>query len=137
MWSAGYRIKVKVIRMTGLTLDTFIANDLAKNVIRVAIGAAKMEKRSFPHTLITGLPGSGKTTLDEIIAQEMGTNSILIMGRSVKDPDDISNAFVGLKDGDIVIIDEVHNIKKSFQEMLYSPMDPDNPFIPKNFEGLS
>ena len=114
------------------TLENFVTRDEIKNIINFTMNAAKKQGRSFPHSLITGEAGVGKTTLANIIANEMGVNMRCLMGPSIKDSDDISNAFVGLKDQDILFIDEIHAVKKVFQEMLYSAME--DRFIPKKVD---
>jgi Holliday junction DNA helicase RuvB len=114
------------------TLDKFVINDSIKNIINFTMRSAKKQNRSFPHTLITSGAGTGKTTLANIIANEMGVDIRVLMGPSIKDSDDISNAFVGLKDQDILFIDEIHALKKNLQEMLYSAME--DRFIPKKVD---
>jgi Holliday junction DNA helicase RuvB len=115
-----------------VTLDNFITSSSIKDVIKFTMGSAKKQKISFPHTLITSMPGCGKTTLAHIISNEMEVNIRTLMGPSIKDGDDISNAFVGLKDKDILFIDEIHAVKKQFQEMLYSAME--DRFVPKRVD---
>ena len=116
-----------------VSLENFIAKDDTKNTIRFAIAAAKKKGSSFPHAIITGNAGVGKTTLANIIANEMGVKIRVLMGPSVKDTRDISNIFVDkegdlIRDGDIIFVDEIHSLKKEFQEMFYSAME--DRFIP-------
>lgn len=119
-------------------LDDFVSNGSVKETIVFSIAASKKQSKPFPHTIITGAPGTGKTTLAQIIAHEMGVKIRILMGPSVKESRDISNIFVSrtddpISDGDIIFIDEVHSIKKQFQEMLYSAME--DRFVPVNVDG--
>jgi Holliday junction DNA helicase RuvB len=112
------------------SLDGFISNNDIKNTIRFTIAAIKESGKEFPNTLITGNPGTGKTTLAMIIAKELEVKIRICMGPSVKDAMAISNLFIDdpdgidcMRDGDIVFIDEIHAIKKAWQEMLYTAME--------------
>ena len=121
-----------------VTLDEFVAKDEIKSLIKFSVDSAKKQNKPFPHTMITGGAGTGKTTLCGIVSHEMGVKMRVLMGPSVKDSRDISNLFISteddpISDGDIVFIDEVHAIKKQFQEMLYSAME--DRFVPVMIDG--
>lgn len=115
-------------------MDEFIAPDDIKNHIASRIQATKTRNKTFPHTLIDGPAGTGKTTLAGIIANELQVNMKVIMCGSVDCPDDITDAFVGMKDGDIVFFDEVHNLKLRYMEILYTAMEQG--WVPKIVEGM-
>lgn len=112
-----------------VSLDQYVARQEVKNSIKYAVIHAKKQNTSFPHTLIVGGGGTGKTTLGYIIGNEMGVKIRYVPCQGIKSKKDISNAFVrnkdgALEDGDVVIFDEVHLLKKGgLQEMLYNAME--------------
>jgi len=116
-------------------LDEFIVPDDIKEKIKVRIAATKIRGKEFPNTLITGDAGTGKTTAGMIIANELGVDPKVILGRNVKCADDIADELVNMGDGSIVIFDEVHVIPKKFYEVMYYAME--QRMVPKNIEGVS
>ena len=91
--------------------------------LRVAIEAARLRGEPLDHTLLSGLPGLGKTTLAELIAREMGVNLRTAAGPAIERPADLAGLLTGLRRGDVLFIDEIHRLAASVEEYLYSAME--------------
>ncbi len=116
-------------------LDDYIGQDRTKEVLKVAIQAAKIKKEALDHTIINGPPGLGKTTLARIIANEMGWSIKTTIGGSLKTPKSVETLFRVLDDNSIVFVDEIHRVQKPAQEVFYPVME-DN-VIYTSFAGTS
>lgn len=116
--------------MRPVTLDDYITSPEVKNIISLSIKASKIKGKSFPHTIITGPPGTGKTTLAMIIAREMNNESKLyeLLAPSIKSPQILINTFLKCKTGDVVFIDEIHSLDDKYEEILYTIIE-DNKLI--------
>ena len=109
-------------------LADFIGNSHAVLQVRTALDAHKERlkldpKHVFPHTLIVGNAGGGKTTLAGIIARECGHKLHEQLGQSLNDPRAMVAALCELKAGDIFYIDEIHGAKRSVIETLYKALE--------------
>lgn len=105
------------------SLDEFICDDSIKNVLHMAINAAKNKGEPLKHILLKGAGGLGKSTLAELIHNEYNPhgNFVTLYGPSVKNDGYIIKEIRRLQDGDVLLIDEVHRIKDAaIIEMLYS-----------------
>ena len=87
------------------------------------IKAALKRNESLDHVLLYGPPGLGKTTLSQIIANEMGTNIKVISGPSIERSGDLAAILSTLNEGDILFIDEIHRLPRYVEEVLYSAME--------------
>jgi len=105
------------------SLDTYIGQDRVKETMRVYIEAAKMRKESLDHVLLYGPPGLGKTTLSNIIANEMGTNIKITSGPAIERAGDMAAILNELNEGDVLFIDEIHRINRLIEEILYPAME--------------
>ncbi len=105
------------------TLDEYIGQEQIKKNLRVFIEAAKKRKESLDHLLFFGPPGLGKTTLANIIANEMNSNIKTISAPMLEKQGDLAAILTNLEDGDILFIDEIHRLKASIEEVLYSAME--------------
>lgn len=105
------------------TLDSYIGQDDIKKVISVLIQSAKHRKTTLDHILFYGPPGLGKTTMANIIANEMGTHFKGISAPTVSKPADIVSVLMTIEEGDILFIDEIHRLPKNIEENLYSAME--------------
>ncbi|BAP17734.1 Holliday junction branch migration DNA helicase RuvB [cyanobacterium endosymbiont of Epithemia turgida] len=94
-----------------------------KNILSIAIGAAKARRDSLDHLLLYGPPGLGKTTISLIIATEMGVNCTMTTAPALERPRDITGLLVNLKQGDILFVDEIHRLNRLTEELLYPAME--------------
>ncbi|NCO75048.1 MAG: Holliday junction branch migration DNA helicase RuvB [Cyanobacteria bacterium] len=103
-------------------LDYIGQKDL-KEVILIAIEAAKQRKDPLDHILLYGPPGLGKTTMSLILAQEMGVSCKITAAPALERPRDITGLLISLKAGDILFIDEIHRLNRVTEELLYPAME--------------
>ena len=104
-------------------LDDFIGQDKNKNRLKLYIEAAKMREEPLDHVLLQGPPGLGKTTLSNIIANELGVNIKITSGPAIQRQGDMASILTNLKAGDVLFIDEIHRINRNIEEILYSAME--------------
>ncbi len=106
-----------------VTLETYIGQDKVKENMRVYIEAAKQRGEALDHVLLYGPPGLGKTTLSNIIANEMNANIRTTSGPAIERPGDMAAILNNLNEGDILFIDEIHRINRLIEEVLYPAME--------------
>jgi len=100
-----------------------VGQEQIKSNLKVFIQAAKNRGEPLDHILFFGPPGLGKTTLASIIANEMGANIKTISAPMLEKSGDLAAILTNLEDGDILFIDEIHRLKASIEEVLYSAME--------------
>jgi len=105
------------------TLDDYIGQEKAKENLRIYMEAAKMRGESLDHVLLYGPPGLGKTTLSNIIANEMGVNIRVTSGPAIEKQGDLAALLTNLAEGDVLFIDEIHRLSRSIEEILYPAME--------------
>ncbi|MBM6647313.1 Holliday junction branch migration DNA helicase RuvB [Bacillus sp. RIT 809] len=105
------------------TLRQYIGQDKAKHNLEVFIEAAKMREETLDHVLLYGPPGLGKTTLANIISNEMGVNIRTTSGPAIERPGDLAAVLTALQPGDVLFIDEIHRLHRSIEEVLYPAME--------------
>jgi Holliday junction DNA helicase RuvB len=105
------------------TLEDYIGQDKVKENLKVYIDAAKMRSESLDHVLLYGPPGLGKTTLSNIIANEMGVNIRVTSGPAIEKQGDLAALLTNLNEGDVLFIDEIHRLSRSVEEILYPAME--------------
>ena len=105
------------------TLKEYIGQASAKEMLSVYIEAALKRNESLDHVLLYGPPGLGKTTLAQIIANELGTNLKVISGPSIERSGDLAAVLSTLNEGDVLFIDEIHRLPRFVEEVLYSAME--------------
>ncbi len=105
------------------SLKEFIGQEQIKSLLKIAIDAAKYRNEVLEHILFYGQPGLGKTTLASLISYEMNTKCRLASAPSIERPRDIVGLLLGLKEGEILFIDEIHRLNKLTEELLYSAME--------------
>lgn len=104
-------------------LGDYIGQRALKEVLDIAIKAAKSRQEPLDHLLLYGPPGLGKTTMALILAQEMGVNCKITTAPALERPRDIAGLVVNLKPGDVLFIDEIHRLPRVTEEILYPAME--------------
>ena len=107
---------------TPQTFDQFIGQEKIKAVLSILCKSAKKQQKAVCHVLLSGPPGLGKTTLARLLANEMGSRIIEIVGSNIQSPDQIISQLIGLQEKDIFFIDEIHSLNRACEEVLYSAM---------------
>lgn len=106
-----------------LCFDDFNGQDKIIENLRVFVKAARMRGESLDHTLLHGPPGLGKTTLSNIIANELGVGFKTTSGPVLDKPGDLAGILMSLEENDVLFIDEIHRLHPVVEEYLYSAME--------------
>ena len=104
-------------------LSDFIGKKEVKDTLQVYIDACNKINKPLDHCLLYGLPGTGKTTLAKIIANELNTKIKITQGSMVQRPIDVINLLLSLNQNEILFIDEIHAVNKQCFELFYSAME--------------
>ncbi len=104
-------------------LTEYVGQEEAKEMLDVYIKAALKRNEALDHVLLYGPPGLGKTTLAQIIANELGVNLKVISGPSIERSGDLASVLSTLEAGDVLFIDEIHRLPRYVEEVLYSAME--------------
>ena len=105
------------------TIKTYIGQKALKEVLNIAIQAAKTRQEPLDHLLLYGPPGLGKTTMALILAREMEVDCKITTAPALERPRDIAGLLVNLKAGDVLFIDEIHRLSRVTEEILYPAME--------------
>ncbi len=111
----------KVLRPSNF--DDFSGQDKIMENLQVFVKAAVLRGEALDHVLLHGPPGLGKTTLSNIIANELKTNIRITSGPVIEKPGDLAGLLTNLEKGDVLFIDEIHRLSNVVEEYLYSAME--------------
>lgn len=104
-------------------LEEYIGQDKVKEKMKIFIQAARERGEALDHVLLYGPPGLGKTTLAQIIANEMNVNFIQTNGPSIESHRDLAALLSKIGEGDVLFIDEIHRLSANMEEVLYPAME--------------
>ncbi len=104
-------------------LNDYVGQSKAKENLKISIDAAKLRDDTLDHVLLYGPPGLGKTTLSNIIANELGVNIRVTSGPAIEKQGDLVALLTNLNEKDVLFIDEIHRLPRQVEEILYPAME--------------
>ena len=110
-------------KLRPLSFDDFAGQDQILENLKVFVAAANQRSEALDHALFHGPPGLGKTTLANILANELGVNIKITSGPVLDKPGDLAGLLTNLEERDVLFIDEIHRLSPVVEEYLYSAME--------------
>ena len=104
-------------------LSDYIGQEKLKEMLSIYIEAAKKRNQSLDHCLFYGPHGLGKTTISNIIANELGVNCKITSGPAIEKPGEMAAILNSLSEGDVLFVDEIHRLNRQVEEVLYPAME--------------
>jgi Holliday junction DNA helicase RuvB len=108
------------------TLEEFVGQERVKEQLALLIEGARQRGEPVDHLLFSGPPGLGKTTLGQIVANEMGAGFQPTSGPALDRPGDLASILTLLDDGDVLFVDEIHRMPRTVEEVLYPALEDFN-----------
>lgn len=115
--------EVENITLRPKHFSEFVGQKYIKSNLEIFVQSCKKRMEPLEHTLLSGPPGLGKTTVAHILATDMGVEIVSMTGPSIKKANDLVSILLSLKRGDIFFIDEVHGLSKAMEEILYPAIE--------------
>ena len=104
-------------------LDDFVGQERVKEQLGIALDAAKARGEALDHVLLVGPPGLGKTTLAQIIREELGVGIRTVAGPALERKGDMAAILTGLEPRDVLFVDEIHRVNRTIEEILYPALE--------------
>lgn len=113
------------VTLRPMSFDEYIGQEHLKNNLKLAIEAVRKRNdgSTLDHVLLYGPPGLGKTTMAGVIAHELSASLRVTSGPAIERTGDLASILTNLKDGDVLFIDEIHRLRRTVEEVLYSAME--------------
>ncbi len=104
-------------------LRDFVGQESVKEQLGIALAAAKARDEALDHVLLVGPPGLGKTTLAQIVREELGVGLRTVAGPALERKGDIAAILTALEDRDVLFVDEIHRVNRAIEEILYPALE--------------